>query len=59
MQIVCGWCDSAKVSRDAWADWDIDRQEWVLGTVFDDGHCHVCEQPRTLIESGLESDKAA
>ena len=50
MRIVCSWCGSADVSRDAWASWDIDRQEWVLGAVFDDGFCHACECARGLEE---------
>ena len=29
-------------SRDAWGDWDVDAQEWVLRTVFDHAHCHDC-----------------
>ena len=50
VRIICSDCGSAHVSRDAWADWSAERQEWVLGTVFDDGHCHVCERDVTLVE---------
>ena len=35
MRIVCSWCGSAHVSRDAWASWDVAAQDWVLGAVFD------------------------
>ena len=41
------------VSRDAWADWDSARQEWVLGAVFDDAHCHDCEGETRLDEVPL------
>jgi hypothetical protein len=51
--IICGTCGSDEVSRDAWADWDIDKQEWVLGSVFDYGHCHKCECESRLIEVEL------
>lgn len=51
--IVCGTCGSDEVSRDAWADWDVDKQNWVLGTVFDYGHCHKCEGESSLIEVEL------
>ena len=36
------------VSRDAWADWDAGEQEWVLGAVFDYGHCHDCDGEASL-----------
>lgn len=51
--IVCGTCGSDHVSRDAWADWDTGQQEWVLGAVFDYGHCHQCEGESSLIEVEL------
>ncbi len=51
--IICGTCGSDEVSRDAWADWDTDQQEWVLGAVFDYGHCHRCENESRLIEVEL------
>jgi hypothetical protein len=41
--IICGTCGSDEVSRDAWANWDTREQEWVLGAVFDYGHCHRCD----------------
>lgn len=52
--IVCGECGSDEVSRDAWADWDTGKQEWVLGAVFDYGHCHKCEGESSLIEVELK-----
>lgn len=52
--IICGTCGSDEVSRDAWANWDTREQEWVLGTVFDDGHCHRCDGESHLIEVELE-----
>lgn len=30
IRFVCGWCGSSDVSRDAWADPDIEKQAWVL-----------------------------
>lgn len=50
VRIVCSWCGSTDVARDAWARWDEDAQAWVLGHVFDDGHCHRCERARSLEE---------
>ncbi len=53
IQIACAECGSTEVSRDAWADWDVERQAWVLGWVFDDGHCHRCERGVSLVEVEL------
>ena len=50
INIVCGDCGSDSVSRDAWANWDTRSQDWVLGAVFDDGHCHRCESKSRLKE---------
>lgn len=41
--VVCSNCRSANVARDAWATWDMSTQQWVLGAVFDYGHCHDCD----------------
>jgi hypothetical protein len=51
--IVCGKCGSTNVSRDAWADWDVAKQEWILAAVFDYGHCHNCEGESRLKEVKL------
>ena len=53
IQIACEVCQSTDVTRDAWAEWDEDRQEWRLGAVFDDGYCHRCQTWRTLAERPL------
>jgi hypothetical protein len=50
IRIVCSWCGSADVSRDAWASWDVEEQDWVLGAVFDQGFCQACECERGLEE---------
>ncbi len=47
---TCSVCGSDRVSRDAWADWDAERQRWVLGAVFDDGFYDQREAERKLIE---------
>ena len=53
IDIVCGTCGGNNVSRDAWADWDAGKQEWVLGAVFDYGHCHDCDGESSLEEVEL------
>ncbi|MCB2061022.1 MAG: hypothetical protein R3E09_00395 [Novosphingobium sp.] len=46
---ICKGCRSETVTRDAWAEWDVERQEWVLGSLFDYAFCHNCAS-RTQIE---------
>lgn len=41
--MVCATCGSEDVSRDAWGDWDMTAQGWVLRCVFDYAHCHACD----------------
>jgi len=53
MAIVCGTCGSDEVSRDAWANWNVQTQRWELGAVFDYGHCHRCEGESRLLEVEL------
>ena len=53
--IACSVCDSSKVTRDAWAEWEVARQEWVLGAVYDQGFCHRCEEEQKLVERAVGS----
>jgi len=50
VEYACGTCGSDHISRDAWADWDAETQQWVLGAVFDYAHCHRCEGETSLTE---------
>lgn len=43
VRMVCGTCGSQAVTRDAWAEWDADSQDWVLGAVYDYAYCHACD----------------
>lgn len=43
LQMVCEECRSELVTRDAWAEWDVETQNWVLGAVYDYAYCHKCE----------------
>ena len=56
IEIACRDCGGTNVSRDAWANWSVERQRWELGNVFDDGFCHTCDEEARLIERpvGLE-----
>jgi hypothetical protein len=52
LRMVCEKCSSTLVTRDAWAEWDEDKQDWVLGAAYDYAFCHDC-QAETHIEERL------
>lgn len=44
VNMVCETCGSERVTRDAWAEWNKDAQEWTFGAVYDYAFCHACEK---------------
>lgn len=54
VQIVCAYCGSEEVKRDAWAEWDVEKQDWVLSSVYDHTYCEVCDGDTTLSEVALD-----
>ncbi len=41
---VCHECGSSDVLCDAFAEWDVDEQEWVLNSTYDKGaQCETCQ----------------
>lgn len=43
VRMVCETCRSEEVTRDAWAEWQAEAQQWVLGALFDYAYCHRCQ----------------
>lgn len=43
IKIVCGRCGSTDVLKDAFAEWDISLQEWVVHSTYDDNRCNHCD----------------
>lgn len=39
----CPNCGSDDIVRDAWVEWDVDAQRWVLLDFFDNTFCSACE----------------
>ncbi|MBB5711561.1 hypothetical protein [Sphingomonas xinjiangensis] len=37
------------MTREAWAEWDIPAQTWVLSAVFDFAFCHQCCRQTVLV----------
>ncbi len=50
---VCNMCGGNTVTRDAWAEWNVEQQEWVLGAAYDYAFCHDCQQETRLVEVQL------
>lgn len=53
IDVVCGTCGSNSVTRDAWAEWDVETQDWVLGAIYDYAFCHSCQEESRLEEVEL------
>ena len=50
---VCENCGSDLVTLDAWAEWDVDEQEWTLGATYEHTFCHKCEAETHLVQVEL------
>jgi len=51
LRMVCGKCGSEAVLADAFAEWDYDKQEWVINNVFDKGaYCNQCDEATRIEE---------
>jgi hypothetical protein len=53
---VCEACGSDLVTLDAWAEWDVEDQEWVLGATYDHTFCHKCEAETHALEVELKPE---
>lgn len=44
VRMVCSVCHSPEVLADAYVQWDVSRQDWVVFSVFEKGgHCDECD----------------
>ena len=50
---LCEACESDVVTLDAWAEWNVEEQDWVLGAAFDYTFCHTCQAETHLVEVEL------
>lgn len=51
---VCKHCGSSDVSKDAYAVWDEDKQEWVLDIFHDsNGYCEECNGETTIVDKEI------
>lgn len=54
LRMVCEDCGSEEVTRDAWAEWNVETQDWELGAVFDYAYCHRCQGDAHIEEAPVE-----
>ena len=47
---ICSDCKSDDVLADAYAEWDIDSQKWVISNTFSNSFCNSCEGETKLIK---------
>lgn len=57
IQIYCSHCKGTNVMRDAWAEWNVELQQWELGNVFDAGFCEDCDGEARLEERPARPDE--
>jgi len=57
VEMVCSECGKPGILRDAWAEWDTDRQGWVLANTFENFFCPVCSNESSVNEVPLEEEK--
>ncbi len=50
MEYACERCGGVAVTRDAWAEWSLENQAWILSETFDFAFCHQCHREARLVE---------
>ena len=56
---VCGNCGSSNVVSDARAQWNAEKQKWIVVGHYDSSECLDCEQEETMIEVELTPEPQA
>lgn len=46
----CKTCGSDDVRIDAWAEWNMELQQWELSQTFDAAFCNNCEDHKSHLE---------
>jgi hypothetical protein len=51
MTMVCAHCGSDEILADAYGEWSVPEQRWVLASVMDKGHyCNACDSECAITE---------
>ena len=56
--IHCATCGSEDVRRDAFAQWNVEAQQWELAELYDGASCQACDCDTSLTESRLPAPDA-
>ncbi|QIG78962.1 hypothetical protein [Stakelama tenebrarum] len=48
IEYICATCGGTAVTREAWAEWNVTAQTWVLCDIFDFAFCHLCHRETRL-----------
>lgn len=56
VKMVCDSCGSQDVQRDAWAEWSVEEQEWVLSQCFDHAFCNDCAGECHIVDEAITND---
>jgi hypothetical protein len=60
VKMVCAHCGSDEVRADAYAQWDVEAQEWEVAQTFDKGaYCSKCDGETRIEELPLAVSTAA
>jgi rubrerythrin len=52
---ACKKCGGIEVGRDAWAEWDVEKQDWsIVAAVYDDYVCENCGSDATIVPVALD-----
>lgn len=50
---VCRFCGSSAVLMDAWAEWNVEKQDWTLHDTATEAFCRDCYSETHLVEVEL------
>jgi hypothetical protein len=55
VKMVCEICGSDDVLADAYAEWNVETQEWELQNTFDKGSwCNACDGECRIIDEAID-----
>lgn len=56
-ELTCPQCGGDNVVKDAFASWDVNAQEFVLHSTYDESYCQDCDESVSPSESPLGTDE--
>lgn len=50
---VCRYCGSEDLNFDAFVQWDVEKQDYIIENIYDDVYCCNCEGSTTEIDKEI------